>query len=51
MLISTIIGVLFALLSLALNILGLGLMASVDQPADPAFASLLGQGVLQSPKA
>lgn len=45
MLISTIIGVLFALLGLALNILGLGLMASVDQPADPAFASLLGQGV------
>ncbi|MCP4778319.1 MAG: hypothetical protein GY880_29235 [Planctomycetaceae bacterium] len=45
MLISTIIGVLIALLGLALNILGLGLMAAADQPAPAEFASLMGQGI------
>ena len=45
MLISTIIGVLMVLLGLALNILGLGLMAAADQPAPAEFASLMGQGI------
>lgn len=42
MLISTIIGVLYTLISLALNILGLGLMASADQPVPAEFESLMG---------
>mgnify|MGYP001176470894 FL=1 len=45
MLISTIVGMLLALLGLALNVLGLGLIAAADGPPPPEMASILGQGV------
>ena len=46
MLISTSVGMLLALLGLALNILGLSLFAAAaDQAATPEFASVVGQGV------
>lgn len=46
MLISTSVGMLLALLGLALNILGLSLFAvAADQAPTPEFASVVGQGV------
>ena len=46
MLISTIVGVLLGLLGLALNILGIGLIAAADGAPPAEMASLLGQGVV-----
>ncbi len=45
MLISTIVGLLLALLGLALNILGLSFIAVAEQPASPEIASVVGQGI------